>query len=134
MEEYLGSCDLQKEGLFWRIGNGENTKIWGDKWVPMPTTFAIQSVPRVLDQDAKVVELIDKDLHGWNKGMLESLFSIDEVNAILSIPISPNQSDVVIWRGTKNDVFTVKSAYHAAKAKELQVQAGCSYSIEQNEL
>jgi hypothetical protein len=30
----LSSCDLLKEGLYWRIGNGEKAKIWGDKWVP----------------------------------------------------------------------------------------------------
>ena len=72
----------------------------------MPTNFAIQCVPRVLDQDAKVVELIDRDLNGWDKGMLESLISIDEVNTILSILISPNQSYAVIWKGMKNGIFT----------------------------
>ena len=27
----VGSCDILKEGLYWRIGSGENTRIWGGK-------------------------------------------------------------------------------------------------------
>jgi hypothetical protein len=126
----LGSCDLLKEGLFWKIGNGEDTKIWGDKWVLRPTTFAIQSVPRVLDPDAKVAELIDSDRHGWKKELLETLFFPDEIKAILSIPLRLNCRDAVIWRGTTNGQFNVKSAYHAAMEKESQLQAGSSSTDE----
>lgn len=46
----LGSCDLLKEGLYRQIGNGETTRIWGDKWIPIPSTHAIQSPPRLLDK------------------------------------------------------------------------------------
>jgi hypothetical protein len=59
----LGACDILKEGLFCKIGDGENTRIWGDKWVPIPITFAIHSFPRELNGDAKVAELIDRDCH-----------------------------------------------------------------------
>lgn len=45
------------------------------------------------------VELINRDSHGWNKGMLENLFFPDEVKAVLLIPISTNQSDAVTWGG-----------------------------------
>ena len=122
----LGSCELLKEGLFWKIGNGEDTKIWGDKWVPQPTIFAIQSAPRVLDPNAKVAKLIDSDGHGWKKELLETLFFLDEIEAILSIPLKLNRRDVVIWRGTTNGQFNVKTAYHAATEKESQLQAGSS--------
>jgi hypothetical protein len=84
----LGVSDIFKEGLFCRIGNGENTRIWGDKWVPIPTTYAIHLVPRGLDVEAKVVELMDRDRHAWDKAKLEQLFSAAEVRAILEIPIN----------------------------------------------
>lgn len=50
---------LLKEGLFWRIGDGQWAKIWGDKWVPQPTNFTIQSPCSILMADAKVAEIID---------------------------------------------------------------------------
>ena len=55
----LGACDILKEGRFCKIGDGEDTRIWSDKWVPIPTTFAIHSAPRELNGDAKFRELID---------------------------------------------------------------------------
>ena len=130
----LGSCDLLKEGLCWRIRNGKNAKIWGDKWVPLPTTFAIQSPHWVLDHEAKVAELMDRVLHGWNRGLLKNLFFLDEVKAILSIPISPNWEDALIWKGMKNGLFTVRSTYHMAKMRELQRQAESSNRAKKNEM
>lgn len=37
-----------KEALLWWIGNGESAPIWGANWVPIPTTFCVQSPPRVV--------------------------------------------------------------------------------------
>ncbi|XP_059436298.1 uncharacterized mitochondrial protein AtMg00310-like [Corylus avellana] len=55
----LGSCDLLKEGLYRRIGNGQTTQIWGEKWIHIPYTYAIHSPPRLLNDNAIVSELID---------------------------------------------------------------------------
>jgi hypothetical protein len=118
----LGASDILKEGLFCRIGNGENTRIWGDKWVPIPTTYAIHSVPRGLDIEAKVMELMDRDRHAWDKAKLEQLFSAEEVKAILEIPINPQREDAVIWREGPNGLFTVKTAYHQAMRRVQQGQ------------
>jgi hypothetical protein len=49
-----GAKELLEDGLSWRIGNGESTKIWGDKWVDIPSSYTIQSYPKILDPDAKV--------------------------------------------------------------------------------
>jgi hypothetical protein len=109
----LGSCDILKEGLYNRIGNGENTRIWGDKWIPISSTYVIQSPPRLLDATSTVSELIDRDMMEWKKDLLEALFNYEEIKAILLVPLSnTNTSDVVIWQGNKNGIFTVKSAYH----------------------
>lgn len=36
--------DLLKEGLLWRIGDGETVRIWHDRWFPSTiNTFAVQS-------------------------------------------------------------------------------------------
>lgn len=123
----LGACDLLKEGLYCRIGNGESTRIWGDKWIPIPSTFSIQSPPQGMDATVKVSALIDKDTNGWNKGLLATLFNAEEIEAIQSVPLScTNRPDKVIWRGSANGLFTVKSAYHMAKEMELNRKAGSS--------
>jgi hypothetical protein len=117
-QSILGSRDLFKDGLWWRIGNENSVKIWGDKWVSIPNTFEIYSPRQGLSHDARVVELMDEDLHGWNRGLVETLFSPEEVLAILSIPINPKREDTRIWKGTKHGIFIVRSAYHLAKMKE----------------
>jgi hypothetical protein len=71
-QSILGSCSLVKEGLLWKIGNEENTRIWGDKWVPRLMTFSIQSASKMLNPKAKVIELVDRDTHAWNKELLET--------------------------------------------------------------
>jgi hypothetical protein len=118
----LGASDILKEGLFCKIGNGKNTRIWGDRWVPIPTTFAIHSVPRGVDGEAKVAELIDRDRRAWDKEKLERLFYEEEVKAILKIPLNLQREDVVIWKETPNGVFSVKTAYHGAMQRARQVQ------------
>ena len=40
--------------LIWRVGNGELIKIWGDCWIPYPTTYAIQTPPRILDMELRL--------------------------------------------------------------------------------
>jgi hypothetical protein len=108
-----GSQELLKEGLVWRIGNGLKTRIWKDRWLPRPSTFMIQSPPSLLNSDAIVSEIIDEDTRWWKTQLLETLFSDEEVQLILSLPVSStNREDVCIWRGTKNGNFSVRSAYY----------------------
>jgi hypothetical protein len=68
-----GSGDLLKDGLVWRIGNGSTVKIWSDKWVPIPDTYSIQSPPQahIIEPNATVSELIDRDTQWWNMERLE---------------------------------------------------------------
>lgn len=52
--------------------------------------------------------------------LLAQMFSKEEITTIQSIPISQtNQEDRLIWRGTAKGVFTVKSAYHMQKEREI---------------
>ncbi|XP_059458992.1 uncharacterized protein LOC132188495 [Corylus avellana] len=100
-----GLGDLLKDGLVWRIGN-----------------------------DATVQELIDQDTRWWNVGRLEQLFSPEEIQAIMTIPIScTNKADVLIWRGTKTGSFSVRSAYFIAKSMEVRARASSSIGAQNNE-
>jgi ribonuclease HI len=126
---------LVKEGLIWRIGDGSRVHIWGDKWLPTPTTYCIQSPPKNLAPDTMVSELIDRRAGGWKQNLLIENFNKEEVDAIQSIPISlTNQPDKQIWRGTIKGEFTVGSAYHMAKENEANLQAGCSNRSEEGNI
>jgi hypothetical protein len=39
---------LLVEGLQWRVGDGRSIKIWGEKWLPTPSSYSVQSTPRSL--------------------------------------------------------------------------------------
>jgi hypothetical protein len=66
---------LFEKGLIWRIGNGQSVQIWGDRWIPIPSTYKIQSPPRGLNQMSKVCDLIDKENEGWNQQLLAKNFT-----------------------------------------------------------
>ena len=126
----FGSRELLREGLVWRIGNSAQVQIWKDRWVPRPSTNMIQSPPCLLDPDAKVDELIDHDTHWWNQTLLQRIFLKEDVDLILSIPVSTSmQEDVCIWGGTPNGLFSVRSAYYLHKAMEKRGMAGSSSNM-----
>ena len=57
----------------WQVGNGQNIKIWGDKWLPNSSTFkvismgsksykmneAVASPVKILQNEDMVTEVID---------------------------------------------------------------------------
>jgi hypothetical protein len=50
--------------------------------------------------------------------LIRELFCDEDASLICNIPISPSrQQDAMVWLGTSNGVFSVKSAYHMAKSK-----------------
>jgi hypothetical protein len=81
-----------------------------------------------------VAELMDRDLHDWNRSLIENLFSLEEVRAVLSIPISPNWDDAMIRKGTKNGLFTVRSVYNLARMNEKQALPRSSNQGEKTEM
>jgi hypothetical protein len=120
----LKARELVKEGLIWRIGNGESVPIWGAKWLPIKSTHCVQSPVSILTGTAVVKDLIDQDSRWWNQQLLEDIFKPEEVRAIQSIPISStNQKDTQIWGELRNILpsfgeFLVRSAYHLTKELE----------------
>lgn len=110
---------LLNEWLMWRIGNGRSVKIWGDRWIPSPWSYAIQTPNRNFNKEANVCSLIDEATNWWNFPLIQELFSREESAIICNIPICPQrQQDKLVWVGTKNGVFTIRSAYHMAKDRE----------------
>jgi len=46
------------------VGDGKSIKVCGEKWLPTPTTYAVQTPPRIIDDIALVADIIDAELQG----------------------------------------------------------------------
>jgi hypothetical protein len=73
------------------VGDGKNIKIWQDRWIPSPSTQAIQSLVSILDREARVCSLIDTDSKWWNRQMIYAIFRKEEADLICGMAICPRQ-------------------------------------------
>lgn len=112
----------------------ERCRFGGNKWLPSPTTYTIQSPRQLLRIDATVSDRIDSDTKWWNGSLIHSIFSKEEADSITAIPLSKyGQPDLRIWRGTSTGEFMVQSAYHLEKErKEVQRGESAHHSVFQN--
>ena len=81
------------EGWGWTSIN-----IWKDCWILIPLTFKVQSPVRILNSDAKVSELIDRDLSWWNISLVHEIFTKEEANLICGIQFAMGVK-VIDWFG-----------------------------------
>ncbi|XP_042972810.1 uncharacterized protein LOC122304618 [Carya illinoinensis] len=113
---FCAAKGLIEKGSIWRIGDGQNTKIWKDRWLPQPTSYRIQSPVHILLEDDKVARLIHHVNKQWDRGLITEVFGSELAAVIQRIPISSSGAkDKLIWLESKDGSFTVKSAYHFQK-------------------
>jgi hypothetical protein len=68
----------------------------------------LQSPVRILDRNAKVSELLNKDTTWWNLSLIHEIFSTKEAGLICGMAMSPRSGeDQLIWHYNKNGEFTV---------------------------
>jgi hypothetical protein len=107
----LKGCELMKEGIVWRVGNGTSIAVWKDPWIPRGTTRRLSSIQghSIVTQ---VSDLINPVTDQWDESLLRDHFNMDDVKEILMIPIRPDMEDMLAWHYDSKGIFTVKSAYH----------------------
>ena len=117
----LSTKELFIASLIWRMGDGESICIWGDRWIPRPSSFLVQSLPFILHRDALVKELFDQDLGGWNSKFIKNVFMEEEAEAICNLPRSRYRRwDTLIWRCMPNGSLTVCNAYYLEQSRSEQ--------------
>lgn len=112
----MAARDVIKKGSWWYIGNGRKVHIWNDRWIPRPNSTKLVSPWRAQYKVEMVSDLIDIDRRGWDAAKVRSILMLHKAEIVLGIPISYRlPDDSVIWAGTTNGNFTVKSAYWVAQ-------------------
>ena len=106
----LQGVEVFKEGMVWRVGNGDNIRIWQDPWLP---SGAVR-YPRTRRGSTlltRVAELIGPYTNSWDTQLVRQTFCQEDANVILSIPIFEHHDDFVAWQFDRKGLFYVRSAY-----------------------
>ena len=84
----MATQDLVKGGVMWRVGNGRDVRVWGDRWLPCSSSYGVISPRLVLHEDTRVGELIDIEVKCWKSSVVDFIFLPYEAEAVKSIPLS----------------------------------------------
>lgn len=121
----MSARELLQAGTLSRIGDGSNVSIWGDRWIPKPTNFAVQSPCINLPMNAKVCDT----------EIVRDNFIEEEAEMICNLPLSRyRQQDKMIWFPTNTGEFSVRSAYHLEKEHMRSTQGKGSNSTRSRDL
>lgn len=76
---------------------------WAQNWSP----------PNLLEEDARVVELIDYENFCWNETLVQGCFFPFETAQVLSILLTMTiKDDIFCWQESRDRVYRTKSTYH----------------------
>ncbi|KAH6795437.1 hypothetical protein C2S51_036423 [Perilla frutescens var. frutescens] len=115
----------------WRVGNGNQIKVWGDKWIPNLLSGIIPSDSASVNRSMKVADLIKESDGVWDINKLDSLFS-DEISILILKIHLPfyRENDRCFWKYNKNGIYSVKSGYTIACHQRDHHQAAATSSNE----
>ncbi|XP_042962749.1 uncharacterized protein LOC122297028 [Carya illinoinensis] len=103
---------LLKAGCIRRVGNGVETKVFKDNWIPgiQPSVLLGETIGHP-QENLQVQDLMDSSLGWWNVDALRALFNPRTVSQILRINVSSNHEDSWYWLDEKSGSFSVRSGY-----------------------
>ncbi|CAL1360747.1 unnamed protein product [Linum trigynum] len=116
-QSILYGRQLLERGLCWQIGNGQTVFALNSKWIPCIHPGIPAYSPQVLSQEdgIKVAELLVPGEGRWADEKLDQWFDPATCRDIRSIPLPRRDvEDKLVWHGTCDGIFSVKSAYHLA--------------------
>lgn len=89
---------LVRRGMRWQVWDGERIQVWKDKWLPNPSTYKVVTPENLGPGVTWVRDIIDGDRMEWRADLIRQTFMPQDVDAILSIPLSANRArDRLIW-------------------------------------
>lgn len=109
-------ASLLSKGLISRIGNGFNTNICQNAWIPDLPQHRIFSLSPHSNPLNTISNLIFDDTRTWNHNALNLLFFPTKIAAISKIPIALSTSiDKNIWLHANDRSYSISSGYHFLK-------------------
>ena len=93
------------QGLIWRIGTGEETRIWDQSWLPRSDLMRPIAC-LAADRPARVAELIDPTSAKWKEDKVRATFLPVDANVILKIPLCTRRVDDFWAWGRTNEAFS----------------------------
>ena len=102
------------------MGNGKDTSIWSDAWLPSISTPKVSNPIGIEFPEVRVNSLINAHTRNWDVDLLQTLFKLEEVQLIRGISLgNVSTGDRLIWPHTQSGTYTVKSGYNLlSKEKE----------------
>ena len=130
-QNLVAAQGVVRRGMRWQVGNGTRINVWRDKWIPRPSSYKVLTPVRPNVENALVCELINRSSSEWNVDKLNSWFQPEDKEAIMSIPLSTNDTnDRLVWAENRSGKFTVKSAYALALEEQQHSTMGdCSNGL-----
>ena len=99
-------------GARWRVGDGNQIRIFEDRWLPFEGSGKIISPCWNLHRDVDVSSLIDNDMAARNSQIIDASFLPFEACKIKAIPFSSvQQADRLCRPWDKSGEYTVKTGY-----------------------
>lgn len=131
----LKGVEMVKKGMIWRVGGGDQIRIWEDTWIPRGATRRRCSVQGNFDI-TRVCELLDPVRKAWNEELVFQTLGEEDGKLVLCIPVCDQQEDFIAWHFDSKGLFTVKSAYKVHRESLLRrassVQVEGSHSVMEN--
>jgi hypothetical protein len=108
----LQACFIVRGGAMWCIGSGESIPILREPWLSDGGCIeGFQDTSRLL-MGPYVQSLINTTTKTWNLGVIQQVFSPEDVRLILNTPLVKSVGeDRLVWNVEKNSFYSVKSAY-----------------------
>jgi len=104
-------------------------RIWEDAWIPSLDGFRLKNKPPDYDCTDFLVSDLIKD-GGWCLNSIEPWITIDELEAILRIPLPRvSRSDKMVWAHCKDGKYTVRSGYKCCKVASSKPDTLASVSV-----
>lgn len=117
-------------GLIRRIGDGNSTNIWQDRWIP--NHYGGRPLSVLDNPQIQLVSELLTQSGAWNEELIKQVFISIDVQAILCTPIRGAGSDTWAWEQERHGMYTVKSAYRILYDEQERQRATGEASISKN--
>ncbi|XP_048596370.1 uncharacterized protein LOC106358899 [Brassica napus] len=116
----LAGRDLLCEKLEAVIGDGEDTRVWKDRWLSTDMARAPVGPAPEAFQDLRVADLLTRDSKEWKIQLIEQILPHHLAEIRLLKPSKTGGNDGVVWLGARSGIYSTRSGYFAAAKLENQ--------------